>query len=238
MPVAEKNDVDISRLFHYGKKFDIKDRDGKKVLTAYIRLVGDAELNRARVYAIRRSAELRDRLRTKTSDEALAFIPPIESVEKNSLIETCLNILLSTFTRDALREADLPILPKEPSSNADLELQEEYQKKVDQYPEERNKAIYIYVSKRKELEQNRLEALTLEEIYEYYKRLVISDLCEQEMLNKFREQCVYYGTFKDSNYTTRLFPNFELFENLPIEIKSQFLSNYSDLDIGAEELKK
>ena len=91
--IAEKSDVDISKLFHYGKKFDIQDRNGKKVLTVFIRIVGDADLNRARVYAIRRSAELRERLRSKESDESLAFIPPIESVEKNSLIETCLTIL-------------------------------------------------------------------------------------------------------------------------------------------------
>jgi hypothetical protein len=235
---AEKNDVNISKLFSYGDKFDITDRNGKKVLTVYIRLVGDADLNRARVYAIRRSAEMRERLRSNDSDESLAFIPPFEAVEKTSLIETCLAILITTFTRDALRSDDLPQVPHEPSSSADLEVQEQYQKAVDEYPQKRTEAINKYITKRSSVERKRLEKLELSEIYDYYKRLVVADLCEQEMLNKFREMCVFYGTFLDENYTIRAFPTFEQFENLPIEIKTQFISNYSQLDIGSEDLKK
>ena len=50
--------------------------------------------------------------------------------------------------------------------------------------------------------------------------------------------CVFYGTFLDENYTIRAFPTYEQFENLPVEIKTQFINNYSQLDIGSEDLKK
>lgn len=56
---AERNDVDIFRLFHWGKEVTIFDKYGNELTNVYMRLVGDAELNLARVFAIRRSAELR-----------------------------------------------------------------------------------------------------------------------------------------------------------------------------------
>jgi hypothetical protein len=58
------------------------------------------------------------------------------------------------------------------------------------------------------------------------------------MLNKFKEMSVYLGTYKDSEFKERLFKDFEEFENLPNEIKTQFLDNYSVLEISGEDLKK
>jgi len=234
---AEKSDVSIDKLFYFGDKLEVKNR-GRVVLTTYIRLVGDAELNRARVFAIRKSAELREKLKNHSTDESVAYIPVRETVEPKTLIDPILTVSLQTFTRDALREADLPVLPAELSSDADLELQENYQKEVDNYPLKRAEAINQYVEARLYKERERLITLTEDELYTYYKRLVISDLCEQEMFSKFREQCVYYGAYRDSNYTKRLFKTFEEFENLPTEIKNQFIEFYFSLDIGTEELKK
>jgi len=53
----EKNDVDISSLFYYRKPVTLIGKDAEPT-TVYMRLVGDAELQRARVKALRDSRNL------------------------------------------------------------------------------------------------------------------------------------------------------------------------------------
>ena len=49
MASAEKNDVDISKLFQYSDKFVLTGK-GNKTHTVYIRLVGDAELKSSKSF--------------------------------------------------------------------------------------------------------------------------------------------------------------------------------------------
>ena len=64
----EKNDVDISKLFNWGKAFEIVGEDGV-VDVVYMRVLGDADINKARVFALRESAKLRRALRNPDSDK-------------------------------------------------------------------------------------------------------------------------------------------------------------------------
>jgi hypothetical protein len=235
---VEKNDVNINRLFYFGNKFEINYTKGKKKLTAFIRLVGDAELNRSRTYAIRRSAELRAKLKDKNSDESVAYIASKDVAEKDTMITTVLAISYQTYTREALREAEVPPVPTEPSSDSTLEQQEEYQKQVDAYPVQRNAIISEYVEKKLNAERERLNSISDSDLYDYYQKLVIADICEQEMYKIFREQCAYYGSYVDEKYTTPLFSSFAEFDNLPTDVKAQFVENYSTLDLSSDELKK
>jgi len=124
----EKNDVDISSLFFYKKPVTITGNKDKE-LTVYMRLVGDAELQRARVKALRDSRKLRDALKDKNSDEYLAFIPDISEVEKDRLVELSLVMSLKEISADIAQEIELPF-PEEPGSKATLEEQEAYQKEI------------------------------------------------------------------------------------------------------------
>ena len=136
MTVIEKNDVDISKLFHYGDEFVVTGQ-GTDTSTVFMRLVGDAEINRARIFAIRKSAELRKRLRTPDSDERIAFIPSLEDITKEELIQILVKYALSDFAREAIKEVAM-IYPKEPSSDEPLEKHEQYQEIVDNFEKERN----------------------------------------------------------------------------------------------------
>jgi hypothetical protein len=115
----EKGDVDLSKLFHWGKQFEITDRFGKKVMDVYLRLVGDAELNRARIFAIRKSSELRKKLKEENSEERLVFIPDLDE-NKQDLIDRISVLKIKEFTQAASKEVSIP-LPKEPKSDAPLE---------------------------------------------------------------------------------------------------------------------
>lgn len=236
--LPEKNDVDVSRLFHWGSKFAIFDSYGKEIENIYIRLVGDAEINRSRVFAIRKSADLRKLLKTEDTDERIAFVSSIYDLDdKSDVINYILLLSTKKFTQDVMRDVDLP-MPKEPKSTADLEDFEEYQKAVDNYSERRMQRINDEVLKL--IESYRLELLEkpIEQLKKLYERNMIDELCEKEMVTKFRDMCVYFGCYKDDKFKERYFTNFDEFDNLPSEIKEQLINYYGSLEINVEELKK
>lgn len=237
MNTIDKNDVSIDKLFQWRGKLKIYNRFNREILTAYIRLAGDAEINRARVFALRKSSELRKKLKDLNSDERLAYIPDISVLDRDTLIEVLILFRTRELTLEAIKEINIP-LPKEPDSDASLEEQEEYQKIVDEYPTKREEAIKEHVNKKLDIERQTLSQKTTEELYKNYETQLINQLCEDEMIKRYREMCVYFGSYRDENYTERLFSSFDEFDNLPPEIKEQFLDYYTALDLSGEDLKK
>jgi hypothetical protein len=235
MKDIEKAEVDISKLFNWKKEFKFSYNDKK--YSAFIRLIGDAELGRARVFALRKSAELRKKLRNTDSDEALAYLPSRDGTTKEELINGLLVTFTREFTTDAFRELKFN-LPAEPNSEASLEQREKYQAEIDEYPIKRETAIREYVDKKLEKAKKDLEALDEDTLYKQLINGLINQFCENEMINKFREQCAYYGIYKDREYSIRLFNSFEDFINLPSDIKAQFIDFYFELDMDSENLKK
>ena len=236
MPV-EKNDVDISRLFNWGKEFKVTDSKDNLLVTVYVRLVGDSELNRSRVFALRKSAELRNKLNNPESEESVAFIPHINSIEKDKLVETTLIYFLRDLSKEASDAVDIPF-PKEPDTDAPLEDHEKYQAEVDSYPKRRED---LYKKKLDELidkKRKELSKLETNKVYHEFKVRVINEQCENEMMRRFNEMNTFFGIYLDEKYKTRAFKTFEEFDNLPPEIKTKFVTFYSRLDIDAENLKK
>jgi hypothetical protein len=231
----EKNDVDISKLFAWGKKFSLNTNSAP--LDIYVRLVGDMDLNRARVYALRYSSELRSKLRKEDSDERMAYIMDRDSVTKPQLVNTILLIKIREFGRIATDEVKIKP-PKELHSGASLEDQEKFQKEVDDYGNKYKKKIEEKISSLSNSERERLNSLDDKDLYNEYLALVTDDLCENEMYARFREACAYYGSYKDENYKERLFSSLMDFSNLPTNTKSDVIGFYESLEIGTEELKK
>lgn len=236
MRSPEKNDVNIQKLFNWKKEFKLALFDGTEVIL-YIKLIGDADLNRARVFALRKSAELRNKLRTKDSDERLAFIQPPETIDEEKLIEIVAMLTLREITQQAYKEIKVPF-PKEPSSNATTEELEEYQKEVDEYPGKREKVVKEFITNKVEEKRNELKNLPKDKLYLVYEFVLINELCEQEVLKRFKEYCAYLGLFKNKEYKELLFDSFEEFDNLPKETKDLFIDTYDSIDIGMDELKK
>ena len=235
MESIDKNDVDISRLFQWKKKVDIEFKG--KTLHAYLRIIGDAETNRARVFALRKSAEMRKLLRDVDSDERMAFLPESGVVKKDELIQG----LLVLYTKDAGDEAVKSLkynLPVEPKADADLEEHEDYQKKIDDFPKWREDAIKEFIVDRVKQYEEQLLEKSYDEIYEEYIHSLIEQICELEMLTKYREMCVFYATYKDKELTKRVFTEFDTLENLPKNVKEQLIEEYNSLEISGEDLKK
>lgn len=235
MIVPEKNDVNIHKLFQWSKKDKVVIND--RELEFYVRIVGDAEVNRARVLALRKSTELRKRLKDEDSDEHIAFIPEPDILTREHYISYILLYRSKDFHNRASREIDLPF-PKEPSEDASLEEQEKYQKEIDEYPQKLEAEIQNRIRKYLEEERSRLESMSDEVLYKNYVDSVIQELCENEMYSRYLEYCTYFGLYKDENFKERLFDSFEEFENLPTQVKVYFINTYKSLEISIDELKK
>jgi len=234
---VEKNDVDISRLFSWGTVFELVGPDDEVESLVYMRLVGDEDLNRSRVYALRKSAETRRKMKDETSDEYLAFIPSRDDLEDKSLVDLVALFSTREVTRKAVRTVALPV-PKHPDEDASLEEMEKYQALID------NHSIEIE-AKRLEYITNAIDELKVEltkhspdELYKSYVSSIINEFCEQTSMQSFRESTTFYGTYADSKFTKRYFDTMDKLTNLPPDIKSQFISAYQSLEVSGEELKK
>lgn len=237
MKSIDKADVELTKLFNWGQEFKIKDIGGKEVLTVHIRLNGDSEISRARVYALRKSAEMRKKLNEENSDERLAYIPNKSMVEPESLVEGILLYKTREISQEAVRSIKINF-PKEPGIEATLEEQETYQKEIDDFPTKRSEEIKKYITDSLDVERNKIKDLDLNALFNIYEKLVINQICENEMTTRYREMCAFFGTYKDKNYKDRLFKVLEELNNLPIEVKNQFIDSYEILEINGDDLKK
>ncbi len=237
MITPEKNEIDIGKLFSWGKKFDLFDEKGKSVMTYFMRLPGDSDINRARVYALRKSADRRRELKAEDSDIRIAFI-----AEKDLLTAEELRSFIMLYrTKDlylkATRETDVAF-PKEPGDNATLEEQEKYQEEIDDYPnkvEEVVKEKLIDIVKR---EEKNLAGRNFEDLYTEYEQYAINEICENEMIKKYKEICIFFGSYTDDGYSKRVFKSVEEFQDLNVKVRQQFFDHYEFLEVDIEDLKK
>lgn len=232
----EKNDVNIRELFEYRKPVTLYGNKGKK-MKVYMRVIGDSEVNKARVKALRNSRELRTNLKDETSDEYLAYVPDLSEADKERLVEITLLTKLRQISRGVVEDIEVP-LPKELPSDATLEEQEEHQKEIDDYPKKREEIVKEEIAKRSDKERKELLKKSREELEKEYKQSLINELCENELSRTFYDYVVYYSLYKSDDYKERVFSSFEEFNSLPSEVKDLLLEEYRKLELGMDDLKK
>lgn len=237
MESIEEYDVDISKLWLWKKEVSIMDLEGNELLKVYMRLPGDADINRARISAIRKSAELRKTLKDKENLERYAYIVDQDEITREEMENYILALHSRDFGIEAAKEIDMP-LPKKPDDDALLEKQEEYQRTVDEWGIKRMEKISQAVEKKIANFKKDLKNKTDDELYKLYEKKSIEFFCEQAANEHYRNMCVYYSVFKDSNYREKFFKSFDEFDNLPQFVKKQLLEAYNELDLNVEELKK
>ena len=237
MTIAERNDVDISRLFYWSKKFVVEDEAGAVVGEFYMRLLGDADNARAKVHSIRRSADMREQLKDINSDRHVASFSNLDTLEDDRLVQLLLVFNIRSISQRAVKEVKVK-LPKSPKSDASTEEMEIYQKEVDLYPIRREEAFREFMDKEAKKLEKEYKKLDHESLLRKVESAMINDLCEDELLKAYREMAAYLGTFRDENLKERLFSSFEEFQNLPTYIKAQFINAYQSLEMSGEEIKK
>lgn len=233
--IVEHNDVDISPLFAWSRELEVVSNGVK--IPVFLRLVGDADMNRSRVAALRKSAELRRRLKDINSDERMAFIHDIDDIEMDKLVAVVTVFSMKTLSEKVVKKLKIKA-PKQPRSDAKTSAHEKYQEEVDSYPARRQAEIRAGLEKEVKILKELLEADGKEEVYKKYVSSMIDEMCEQELLTMFKSWCAYLGSYKDQSLTERLFKSFEEFDNLPPALKQQFVNEYSKLELHGDDLKK
>jgi hypothetical protein len=233
----EKNDIDLTKLFVWEKEVEILNPQGEAVKTVYMRLVGDKDLNRARVFSLRQSAELRELLMTEGSDEHEAFIAGIDYTEMEN-VRAGVKLLMLQDMVDVARRNVIVKYPKEPASDAPLAEHEAYQKAVDEFPKTWDADVEKEIDKLMKKEDRRLKKLEDDEMKKEYVTLMVNYVCQQEVNRRFMDMCVYYATYKTKEYKKLAFKSFDEYDNVATELKEQLRTAYEGFDLGMGELKK
>ena len=233
----------LDTLFKWQGELEIKDGKGEVVLVndkpliVYQRVVGDAELIRARKQALKASGSLRRELRDKTSDSHIAMIPDYEALDDETLSRMILLSEALDIRTQAISLAEKPKEPKELDSDATLEQQEEYEAALEAHSKAIEKAVQ---EKSKQLADKRIEELEevqREKLVKIFMTTVVDSLCRSEMLRVFNSWCAYLGTYKSKRMKTLAFSNYAAFDNASPELKNQILDSYIGLELGGEDLK-
>jgi hypothetical protein len=238
--IVEKNDVNISKLFDWGRVFEIVDpRDEDNIVLVYMKLLGDADLGRARTYAVRKSAEMRRKLKDLNSDERVAYIRTIDEMTLEELVNMIIVFSGRELSNKVRTTVKIPT-PKPPKSNSKLEKSEKFQKEVDEYPQKRAQAIADALSKEVDLLRQNLNKRGKEELYNMYVIALVDEFCEREAMVAFEDMQTYLGCYTDDTYKPDklFFKEFEEFNNLEPSVKTQFKDAYRSIDIELSELKK
>jgi len=240
MRSADKNDVDIAMLFRWKTEAEISDPLTGETYKLYIRLVGDADLNRAKVYGYRTSSDLRKRLRDKDSDERLSFIAEMEDYQtKDVLTQTIILLETPEIFNEAMKLAtDELTEPREPRSDATHEKWEEYQTQIDNFEINFQDKIEDVMSSLQEKEQQRLSEYSMDDLHELYLNITINRLCEESFQNAFYDMCVYLGVYLDSEFKIKAFKSFDDYLNAHPKLKIDLRAKYRDLEMGIDLLKK
>jgi hypothetical protein len=183
-----------------------------------MKLLGDADLNRARIYALRKSSDLRRELKDPNGDKRLAYIRSIDELSVEEIINLITIFSSRQITQNAIKEIRVKV-PKPPKSNASLEVMEKYQKEVDDYPVKRQEATRLAVEKEVSKLNTELHKKSKEELYAQYIMTLIDEFCEKEAFDAFKVMQVYLGCYKDDNYKEKYFSSFDEFDNLETTMK-------------------
>ena len=235
MKDIEKNDIDISQLFKWGQSMDLATPQGNLVI--WVKILGDSDINRARIYALRKSAEMRAKLLDLNSDERIALVPALDTSSKTKVVELLLTLRIKEISSTATDDLEITY-PKELSSDASLETQEKHQAVIDNFPNYVEGLTRKAVDKGVTKERKRLKKLSIESLESVYVETLVEHICETEMYQAFQDKTVFFACFQDDLYIVPMFNDFDAFLDLPTEVKTTIADFYGTLSIDIETLKK
>jgi rRNA-processing protein FCF1 len=236
--------MNLENLFKWDKVLTIKDEDGEVVkiddepVILYQRVIGDADLEKARREALRASKRLRKKLKKQNTIEHETMLPDYEEFSNEELKNAIVIAEVADLRQRARNQAQLPTYPSKPDSNASLEAQEAYQEELDTYDKRVEEAVMQELNKLIEQRKKELKGLHKDTLTEVFESSVIDSLCRAEMLEVFNLWQAYLGTFKDEQMTQKAFSSFEAFDNAASHLKQQVVNGYIDLELDGSELKK
>lgn len=233
--------MDITTLFRWSKEIEIKDIKGAVRSKIYLRLVGDYDYNEAQKRALAESRKLRKLFRDNTSVEYDSLFADIDTLEKENLINSIILYEFNEIRDKVLDEAEpqktLEDFSDDLEDDATQEDRENVQVKYDDYIKSRVEKLQGKFDEESELKREVLELLSDDVLKKRYIDSSINYRCGQFFSEKFRDYCVYLGTYLDDKFKTRVFKDFSEFLNCSTLLKNQLLEAYTSLTVSGEDLK-
>jgi hypothetical protein len=228
--------VDLQGLFRWKKELQVKNDKDEVAATVYQRVVNDADFEKARLAAIRRSRQTRLALRDTNSDEYAALMESLIRYSNDQKINIIMAEKFPDMYEHARNNVELK-LPKHPGSGASLEELEEYENSLDEYNEKAATELQKAVNKLAEKEKERLSKFSDDELSSLCAKSLENQICQNMLSVHFDEQLAYLGTYSDSEYKERMFNTFSEFDELAAQVKEQLIRGYKQLTVSSEELK-
>jgi hypothetical protein len=229
--------LNIDDLFKWKGQVEITDDQGNVIETLYQRVIGDADIQRARFAALKASKALRKDLKNPESDEYLVNIP----LRGELPLEELIAVIIYSKAQELRKKAEEKIQEervKEPRSDASLEKQENYIEELEQTRKEYDEALYEEIRKQAEKIEADLNTKSYDEVFDLYVAESIELLCRFRMVTTFDEYATFYGTYKDEDYKIRRFSSLEEFQDLATRIKDRLIRNYKLLELNLVDVKK
>lgn len=234
--------LSIKELFTYKKEISLLDNRGNEVAKAWVRLLGEEELNLA--YKLSRVASLqkRDKFRDTTSIEFKDEIAPMGELTREELLEMILEAQKNKVTSQAFVKVDREELPKieemaeEPDAPS-LEEQENLDQAVQDQKLDYDKRVDSYIDSRLLVIKQEMEQKPTEELVKIAQEEMVGILPLNTFFIELNAQKAWRGSFEDSKYTKRIFNSVEEFNNADPSLKKQLSVAYASLELGADDIK-
>lgn len=234
--------LSIKELFTYKKAISLVDNNGKEVAKAWVRLLGEEELNLAykmsRVASLHKREKFRDHSSVDYSDE----IAPVADLTREELLEMILEAQKNKVTSQAFVKVDREEIPKieefaqEPDAPT-LEDQEKLDKAFDDQKSDFDKRIDDYISSRLITIRQEMDQNSTEELVKIAQEEMIGILPLNTFFIELAAQKAWRGTFEDAKCTKRIFDSVEEFYNADPLLKKQLTTAYSTLELGSDDIK-
>lgn len=216
--------------------------EGKPVVI-YLKVINDDQLEKAHLSARVASANVRKLLQDPTTEMFRDRIEPISGATE----EECKNVIVQYRTANLDSEArvnvvreDLPEIEEfavEPDAPTLEELEkldaaiiaqeEEYEKKVKEYVDDRTTVI-----------KAELDNLELDELRKIATENMFGFLALAEFFTALMAEKISRAAFTDDTYTTKAFDSADDFLDSDTIIKDQLIEAYSNLEYNPESIKK
>lgn len=234
--------TNIKDLLKYKTDIGLTNKHGEVIKTVWVRLIGDEDLNKAARLARIASTKMRLALRNPESEEYQDQIAPVAELDRTSLEAIVVGSLQNQFTSEAYVKINREELPKmedfavEPDA-PQLEEQEELDKATLQQQEEYEKKIEEYIQDRVAGLRGELSEMTLEQVIEKARFEMSNILPLQTFFDELNMQKLLRGTYDDKLCKVLSFSLIDDVRDTDETLRMQLLAKYNELEISPDTLK-
>lgn len=234
--------VSIQDLLRYKDKVELKGEKDNVLMTVWVRVLGDWDLDQAYKHARTTSARKREILRDETSLDFQDEVLPTLNFSREDKIEMIQRARANQYQTEAFAKVirgekptieEIAVEPDAPT----LEEQEKLDKAIAEVEEKYDQDLENYVKERVEASLGELNEMSDDDLTSTVKENVCSVIPFTAFVNELNAQKIIRGTYYDEACTKPAFKTMDEFKNIHSWIKQQLIEAIAKLEIAPHEIK-